>query len=97
MQHLVVLDARSVIGAAYLKGVNDGIADGNPCLTCSSLDSTDPHYAEVVRSYRYRGESRQQRLRIPHHAIAFVVPYEIEGQEAELRPFGFQPTAPAAD
>jgi len=94
MKYLVVLDARSVIGAAYLNGVNDGIADGNPCLTCTSLDSAHPYFSEAVRSYRYRGESRQQRLQIPHHAIAFVVMYEIEGEETALRPFGFQPAAP---
>lgn len=87
MKFLVVLDSRSVIGQTYLNGNNDGISDGHPCLSCTKLDSSHPHYLHVVREYARDGRSGTQTLHIPHHAVAFVAEYA----HTEPAPFGFAP------
>ncbi|MBB4126249.1 hypothetical protein GGR77_001539 [Xanthomonas translucens] len=93
MEYLLVLDPDSPIGIAYLKGSNDGTSHGQPVLNCTALDNSHPHYLLVERSYRHEGESRQQRLQVPHHAVAFVVEFDTgtDSGKTAMQRFGFQP------
>lgn len=88
MKHLVVLDARSVVGAAYKAGDNDGLAHSHPFLTCTELDCSHPVYLLATRAYQHQGKLYEQKLRIPHGCVAYTV--EHDSDDAELGRIGFQ-------
>lgn len=88
MKYLVIIDARSNIGAIYLNGNNDGTTSGSeinhPIIDCTEVRTSDPYYLFAKRQFKQEGKSHQS-LYIPHQCVVAIYQYE----EKEGRPIGF--------
>lgn len=91
--YLVVLDPKSVIGAMYLSGNNDGTSEHLGTryahLRCTAIDWSNPFGPKLSRTFRRDdGNEGTQHVLIPHHAIVAV--YDAGGVSDDP-PFGFFP------
>lgn len=86
---LVILDAKSAIGALYANGSNDGFAsDGtlkHPILDCAEINADLPSYLSATRDMKSQGKSHQSLL-IPHGSVVMILRYAEEKPNA----VGFQ-------
>ena len=88
MRYIVILDAKSPVGAIYANGNNDGLtSDGNishPVLDCTEIETNNPYYIFAKRSPNEAIPSHQI-LYLPHGSVVMIVAYD----KAEDRPVGF--------
>jgi hypothetical protein len=82
MRYLVIVDARSPIGAIFAGSTRLTKLEENPVLDCTEIGLDNPHYLRVVRSL----ESGHATFLIPHRYVLAV--RELLG-ESESRTVGF--------
>ncbi|WP_124919313.1 hypothetical protein [Burkholderia cepacia] len=86
MNYLVILDARTPIGAIYSEKADGVVTDGSlrhPALYCSDVSIDHPLYLFVTRPLK-KGESHQS-LHVPHHAVVAI--HRLN--ESDTLPIGF--------
>ncbi|WP_155294440.1 hypothetical protein [Burkholderia cepacia] len=86
MNYLVILDARSPIGAIYGEKADGIVTDGalrHPALHCSDVSMDHPVYLFATRPLK-KDESHQS-LHVPHNAIVAI--YRLN--ESDAPPIGF--------
>jgi hypothetical protein len=92
--HLLTLDPRTIVGAMYLAGTNDGTTQAGdlacPVLYCAEISMDNPLGIHAKRSLK--PPKSHQTIWIPYSAIVLIVDHE----HAEDIPFGFVPSPGSA-
>lgn len=88
MNYLVILDARSAVGALYNTKADGTVTEANgeikhPALYCSGISIDHPIYLFATRPLK--GDKSHQSLHIPHHAVVAI--YRMHEEDAP--PVGF--------